>query len=200
MQKKQLNKILNKPLAPRDLELQILQNLEQQIAKESVNRQQRRWLRHLAVAASLVMTLILSGQYWQTPTIISAAYADISKDSHLQNGFANSQSQWLGQKGINRPPQTMTVEMSKYCNLSNNPTTHLRVAGQKQGKVNVFFHAGEKPYLWGKKEGMINDLHWKLLQVRENLTVIVLYTQDMKISGVQKLLGTMLPGAETRII
>lgn len=193
MQQKKIQKILNSPRVPQELENQLLKNLNLQITKELVNHHQLRWIKHLAIAASLTLCLILTSLYWQTPILISAAYADINKDTHVENGFSSKHFQELRQMSIGRPPESMKVEMSKYCNLSNYQSTHFRIAGEQQGKVNIFFLSENKLHHWGKSEGMINELHWKLLYVHDNLTVIVLYTHDMKVSGVQNLLNSMLP-------
>lgn len=200
MNQQQLQKFLNSPRVPHNLEHQLLNNWEQQMGKELINQHQQRWIKHLAIAASLTLCLILTSLYWQTPNLISAAYADINKDTHQDNGFSSEHFKWLRQFDIVQPPKTMKVEMTKYCNLSNYQSTHFRIAGKKQGKVDIFFLSEDKLRRWGKNEGMINDLHWKLLQVHDKLTVIVLYTQDMHASGVQKLLNTMLPEKASYVI
>jgi len=38
----------------------------------------------------------------------------------------------------------------------------------------------------------VDDINWKLLNVRNDLTVIVLYTQDMREKAVQHILSEML--------
>jgi len=145
-----------------------------------------------SIAASLFLFVLMAG-YLQTPDLISSAYADIRKDAHLSNGMQASMQQWLDENNIASVPRQYPVKMSKFCRLDQVLTTHLRIAGKEQGEVNVFIHHGERPLSWFDGSGAVEDMNWKLLKVRNNLTLIVLYTHDMREKSVQHILHEMLP-------
>ncbi len=145
--------------------------------------------------ASFVLSFFIFG-YIHTPEIVSSAYADIYKDSTLNNGMQVAISQWLQENNIASVPRKFPVEMSKFCRLDTVLTTHLRVAGYKQGIMNVFFHQGVRPVHWINNTGIVDDMNWKLVKVRENLTVIVLYSFDMREKSVLHILDEMLPELE----
>jgi len=145
-----------------------------------------------SIAATLLFTLGALA-FFQTPAIITSAYADIYKDANLHNGMQSSMQQWLDVNRIDQVPQPYPVQMSKFCRLGQTPTTHLRIAGKTQGVMNVFFHQGDTAPLWLNRSGKVDDMHWKMLKVREDLTVIVLYTHDMREKSVQNILHEMLP-------
>jgi len=144
------------------------------------------------IAASLFLFVVMMG-YLQTPDLISSAYADIRKDANLNNGMQVSMQQWLDENDIASVPQQYPVKMSKFCRLDQVLTTHLRIAGKEQGEMNVFIHHGERTLSWFDRSGAVEDMNWKLLKVRNNLTLIVLYTHDMREKSVQHILHEMLP-------
>jgi len=145
-----------------------------------------------SIAASLFLIVMVLG-YVQTPELISSAYADIHKDADLNNGMQPSMQQWLDENDIASVPQQYPVKMSKFCRLDQVLTMHLRIAGKEQGEVNVFIHHGERSLSWFDSSGAVEDMNWKLLKVRNNLTLIVLYTHDMREKSVQHILHEMLP-------
>lgn len=148
-----------------------------------------------SVAASFFL-FVLMMSYFQTPELISSAYADIQKDAGLNNGMRASMQEWLDENNISRIPQQYPVEMSKFCRLDQVLTTHIRIAGKEQGVMNVFFHYGERPLHWLNGDGTLDDMNWKLVKVREKLTVIVLYSHDMREKSVKHILHKMLPELE----
>lgn len=153
-----------------------------------------------SVAASLLLFMLVTG-YLQTPSLITSAYADIQKDANLNNGMQLSMQQWLDENDIASVPSPYPVEMSKFCRLDQILTTHIRIAGKKQGEMNVFFHHGDRPLHWSplhwlKGAGTVDNVNWKLLKVRDNLTLIVLYSHDMHEKAVQHILHEMLPELE----
>ena len=151
-----------------------------------------------SIAASLLFAVSIMS-FFQTPALITSAYADIYKDANLHNGMQSSMQQWLDVNRIDRVPQPYPVQMSKFCRLGPVLTTHLRIAGKAQGEMNVFFHQGEDAPLWLNRSGKVDDMHWKLLKVRENLTVIVLYSHDMREKSVQFILHEMLPELRSEV-
>jgi len=145
-----------------------------------------------SIAASLLLFITVFS-YIQTPDLIIAAYADTLKDSNLNNGMETNMKEWMTDNHINSAPIKYPVEMSKICKLNQYKTTHLRIAGAEQGTMHIFFHNGEMSTHWRKSTGTIDELNWKLIKVRDKLTVIVFYTDDMRESAIQNILGEMLP-------
>jgi len=145
-----------------------------------------------SIAASLLLFIIVFG-YTYTPAVITAAYADVMIDADLNNGMQSTMSQWMSDNHIRGVPQRYSVEMSKFCNLDQYKTTHLRIAGSEQGIMHLFFHHGDSHMHQLKRTGTVDKMNWKMIEVRENLTVIVLYTDDMRESAMQNILGEMLP-------
>lgn len=178
-----------------DVQLQSLQRLQESTSQQQTETKRQRtsgfnWL--VSIAASFLVFVIFVA-YLQTPAVITAAYADIKSDAKLNNGLPSSMSQWMTNNRIELVPEKYNVEMSKFCKLQQHQTTHLRIAGATQGKMHLFFHHGEKSAHWFKRSGTDKQMNWKLLQVREDLTLIVMYTHDMREEAVQNILGEMLP-------
>ncbi len=148
-----------------------------------------------SVVASVFIFVIISINF-QTPGLINSAYVDIFKDANLNNGMQASMQQWLDENNISRVPAEYPVKMSKFCRLGNSVTTHLRIAGKKQGEMNVFFHQGHGSKFWHASSGKVENMNWKLVNVREDLTLIVLYTQDMREKSVLYILDKLLPELE----
>jgi len=147
----------------------------------------------ISIAASFVLFVLVTN-YIQLPKIITAAYADIKKDSSLDNGMQPSMQQWLDENHIAQVPQEYPVKMSKFCTLDQAITTHLRIAGISQGEINIFFYNGERPLYWRDRSGTMDNMNWKVIKVRDNLSMVVLYSYDMRIKSVQYILNEMLPG------
>jgi hypothetical protein len=152
-----------------------------------------KWSSSVVVSVSLVVMILIN---FQTPQLVSSAYADIFKDANLNNGMQIPMQQWLSENNISNIPVEYKVIMSKFCRINNSVTTHLRIAGKKQGEMNVFFHPGHASKLWHANSGKVDDMNWKLVNVREDLSLIVLYTHDMREKSVQYILGKLLPELE----
>ena len=149
--------------------------------------------------SSLMVTMVLSVAlffYLSTPAIVSAAYADIMKDADLNNGIQAGMQQWLSENAIADVPQQYAVEMSRFCRLDQYLTTHLRIAGSEQGKLHLFFHQGKRPAHWLSMRGVEQKIHWRVLDVRDDLTLLVLYTEDMRKSAVEHILAEILPSLQ----
>jgi len=149
-----------------------------------------------SLAASLFLLVMVSG-YLHTPEIVTLANTDITKDANLKNGLPVPTEQWLNKHSIEQVPEIYPVKMSKLCRLGQSLTMHLRIAGKQQGEMNVFFQPGENTTGWVDgwlaRSGDMQGMHWKLIKVRKNLSVIVLYTPDMRETAVQDILQKMLP-------
>jgi len=145
-----------------------------------------------SIAASFLLFIVVFA-YVQTPAVITAAYADIKKDAAINNGMQPSLSQWMNESHLDPVPPQYKVEMSKYCQLDEYKTTHLRIAGAEQGMMHIFFHFGDHPIHWMNRSGVKDKMDWKLIKVRDDLTLIVMHTHDMRKEAVQHILGEILP-------
>ena len=180
----------NKSLS--DKQLDKLQQIQAK-ARQNSGKQAKalsKWRLVLALAASVAMLFVLISPL-HTPSVVSHAYADIIKDSvdHTQRNAEISG--WLLSNDIKEVPSRYQVEMAKYCYLDKDKTVHLRVAGTEQGKLHLFFHQGEGIVNRFNNAGKHDDMHWKLLKVKQDLTLLVLYTQDMREASVNHIIGTM---------
>lgn len=188
-----LRHLLNWPPVPDKLAAQIRANLKQQLGKTSMSPRSRRWALGVSIAAGLLIAVVLSLGYLQTPDIIKAAYTDISKDRSLHNGLVRQQRIWLERHAIHAPPAQMNVEMSKYCYLAGNKTVHLRLANRAQGIVHLFFYAGNLiTRRWGRTQGRNDGMYFKVVRAWPQLTVLVLYTRNIPTQAVEDLLSVML--------
>jgi len=145
-----------------------------------------------AMAASILLFVVMLS-FFHTPALITSAYADIYKDANLNNGMQASMQQWLSVNNVSAVPQEYPVKMSKFCRLGAIVTTHLRIAGKQQGEMNVFIQQGDSGGVWMDRAGSVDDINWKLIKVRDDLTLVVLYTQNMREKAVQHILSEMLP-------
>lgn len=178
-----------------DAQTQSLQAMQQLMQQAPGNKHSNRpyalqWVG--SIAASLLLFIIVFS-YAHTPAVVTAAYADMMIDADLNNGMQSTMSQWMSENSIDGVPQKYPVEMSKFCSLDKYKTTHLRIAGAEQGTMHLFFHHGGRPMHWLNRTGTVDKMNWKMIKVREDMTVIVLYTDDMRESAIQNILGEMLP-------
>ncbi len=149
-----------------------------------------KWLS--TIAASLLLFAV-AFTYSQTPNIIASAYADTLKDAEMNNGMQPLMTQWMDENKLNVIPQQFKVEMARFCKLDKYLTTHLRIAGVEQGELHLFFHRGEQPLSWFNRTGTFEKMNWKLLKIRDDLTVVAMYTHDMREKSVQVILENILP-------
>ena len=181
-----------------DKQLQTLFN--QQIKAPTRSKKQlsdkRLFNKGMAIAASFLVFFLLATVVFsrlQTPDIVTAAYADIKLDADLNNGMQTKLSQWMQKNHIAPVPQPYKVEMSKYCQLDNYKTTHLRIAGTERGTMHVFFHRGKQPFFLSNSSGVSENMNWQLIKVRDDLSLVVLRTADMREQAVKRILGGLLP-------
>ena len=178
-----------------DVQQQLLDELQQPQQQTIENTRSnnfftRPWVG--SIAASLLLFIVIFS-YAYTPAVITAAYADTLQDAKLNNGMQVSMNQWMIDNRINGVPEEYPVEMSKFCNIDQYQTTHLRIAGVEQGVLHIFMHSGAISGVWGKYTGTIDEMNWKLIKIRDEMTLIVLYSNDMRDSAVQNILDEMLP-------
>ena len=172
--------------------LQAMQNLSSQHSAKNKknNHQVFKWLG--SIAASIVLFTVIFG-YFKTPVVVAAAYVDVAKDASIHNGMQASMTQWLREINIASVPDKYSVEMSKFCKISSYLIAHFRIAGVEQGELHLFFHHGSRPVHWFNSSGDIDDMKWKLVKVRDDLTLIVMYTSEMREKSLQFILDKMLP-------
>ena len=123
--------------------------------------------------------------------LISIAINDIHNDEKHHIGITLPVDLLIKQANIHLPPDSMPVEMTKLCNLNGNKTTHIKVAGAKQGAVHLFIKEGDfDASLW---ESANNEpaMPWRLIKPRSDLSVLVVYTEDMNPASVDMLIQTM---------
>ena len=145
----------------------------------------------VAAVASLAAIIAILGYILMVPAIVNNALIDIQKDEFVGVGLVEQYRPWLSQKNISLPPQGMTVEASKFCNLSGKLSFHMKIAGKHQGKVHLFIlKSGPAVSSW-KQSGTVASLSWRIIKPRANLYVLVLFTRDMREESVNKLIQKM---------
>jgi len=184
-----LTRQLNRPAPPPDLVDKIHANWRQQIAQQQAARP----LRWAVVAGLALMALLLTPLLKSpAPDLVSAAISDIVNDDKQQVGMTLTLDEVLQASHLQPPPPSMAVAMSKYCQLNGNKTTHLKIAGAKQGYVHLFIRQGNfEATGWQADDRSSSPMPWRLLKPRKDLTVLVLYTRDMNPASVDTLLQTM---------
>jgi len=153
------------------------------------------WMRYNIFAPTMAITLMAAVfifNFYQEPTIISAAYADVIQDKGLTNGLDKKSTDWMTNNQLLPVTDKFKVRMSKFCNINNNIIMHLRIDGKKKGAMNVFFHKSKQSITWKKKSGKKHKMQWKLIEVKEDLSLIEMYTSDMRQQSVDVILNAML--------
>jgi len=189
---KQAVKIFYQAHALSDTQLHALQQMRSASATDSPQEKSASWRWISSIAASLLLSVAIFA-YMHTPAVITAAYSDTQKDAAINNGLQASISQWINENHIDTVPEQYKVEMSKFCRLDQYPTSHLRVAGVERGKLHLFFHHGDQPLHWLNRSGTVDKMNWKLIKVRRDLSLIVMYSDDMRETAVSDILHQMLP-------
>jgi len=152
------------------------------------------WYKLLGSVAASVLMFMVVFSYVKTPQLINYAYADIMQDAHLNNGLKTEIQRWLNDNRIERVPEEYKVEMSKFCFLDKMRTTHIRIAGKEQGVMNVFIHRADQPLKLAGRSGHVEDMHWRLIKLDNDLMATVLYTDDMREQSVNHILGEIFAG------
>jgi len=187
---KELSRQLNRLPVPDDLEKKLFTNWEDQKA----NKAHSRPAKIILIAAGLfglILGTLLVNQLWTPKDLISIAIRDIRNDDKQHVGITLPVDLLIKQANIHMPPESMPVEMTKLCNLNGNKTTHIKVAGAKQGAVHLFIKKGDfDASLWESKNGE-PTMPWRLIKPRQDLSVLIVYTEDMNPASVDKLIQTM---------
>lgn len=192
MDDKELYKHFNRPPIPDDLEDRIRANWFEQKTQRQSNYTARKYAFLAASIIGIVIGTILMDNSITQAELIQLAVNDIQSDEKKKIGIALPVASLVKQRNINYPPESMPVEMTKYCNLDGNKTIHLKVAGEKQGTVHLFINEGHFDLSKSNRDEEINEsMPWKLINPREDLSVLVLYTKDMNPANVDRLIQTM---------
>lgn len=181
---------LNRPEVPGDLEKSIHANWQQQLT----GRRRNTFINYSVVAASLLVMLVgaflITTKHAGPDDLISIALNDIRNDEKLQAGISLNLEKLLQQKNIHMPPESMPVQMTKSCNLNGNQTTHIKLAGKKQGNVHLFIKTGDfNAPIHASTQS--TALPWRLIKPRTDISVLVVYSKDMNPASVDRLIQTM---------
>lgn len=186
----QLYRQLNRLNVPGDLEKKLHSNWQDQKARQLRTRP----MKFILIAAGLsgiILGTLLVNQLTVPQDLINIAINDIRNDDKQHVGITLPVDLIIKQANIHMPPESMPVEMTKLCNLNGNKTTHLKIAGAKQGAVHLFIKEGSfDASLWESKNNT-PGMPWMLIKPRDNLSVLVVYTEDMNPVSVDKLIQTM---------
>ena len=187
----ELKRQLNRPPVPKDLEVGIRSNWQEQVAS---NKGHRSIKRYAAVASlcGVMLAVLLINNIHTTTQLVTAAVSDIHNDEKKHLGITVPIDSFSKVANFNLPPKSMTVEMTKYCTLIGNKTMHIKVAGEKQGEVHLFvMRDGFNTSFDQARTGEIESMPWKIIQARNDLSVLVVYSHDMNPQNVEKLIQTM---------
>jgi len=185
-----LHEMLNRPRVPQDLEEKIVANWKTQ----TDNQHQRVKFRYLVAAAGLigiVLTTYMFKFMLLSNDLIAVAVNDIRKDDNQHVGISVAVDLVLQQEKIHLPPSSMSIEMTKACNLNGNKTMHVKVAGEKQGSVHLFIKKGDFEATLLSSNDEPSAMPWRLIKPRNDISVLVIYTRDMNPVSVDNLIQTM---------
>ena len=194
MDDKNLQKQLNRPSAPKHLEARIRDNWHLQIGGDAIRKTTPSRLL-VATAASVVLalaTMLVVITSLSTPELVELAINDIKSDAKHNATSVIPLDAILQDSGIKGPLQNMPVKMAKYCNLNNTRTSHLRIAGAKQGEVHLFISKGNFDIpAWKNRQGQTDGMFWEMIQPGKNFSVLVLRSPDMSKDKVNQLIEHM---------
>lgn len=187
----ELQRQLDRPEVPLELEQSIRANWQDQKANTS-NIFAANFRVIAAGFAGMAVGVLLMNYVLAPSDLISVAFKDIQNHSNQQIGIALPIDPLLRRIRINPPPESMPIKMTKLCKLDGNKSLHLEVAGEKRGTVHLFIKQDNFDAFFGSAElGARATMNWKLIKPRSDLSVLVLYTQDMNPVNVDKLIQTM---------
>jgi len=186
MNQEELKNRLNTVPVADDLEARLEANWQQQLAQ--TQQQKSYYGRMAALVASVLLVVVILVIYQQPPAQVELAYEDILKDADMKRPFSAQYQQWFKQHHLAVVPDNMQLEMIKDCHLGEQTYVHFRVAGEYQGKVNVFISR-----LPGVDEkyadaGEVQGFRWHRFSLENKVQVLVLFDEDMRKQGVNHLL------------
>ena len=186
-----LSQQLNRPRVPKDMESKIRDNWREQTA----NRRHNLAAKYLIIAAGIfgsVVSTVLVKHVVRSSDLVQVAIEDINNDTIKHVGIMFPIETLIKRANIKLPPSSMPIEMVKRCNLNGNETLHIKVAGANHGAVHLFIKKGDFTHsITNTEQGTEAIRPWGLIKPRSDLSVLVLYTNDMNIANVDKLIETM---------
>lgn len=190
MNKHKLGKQLGDINVPEQLENRIHRNWQQQLREESIARAGSKW--QLATTASFLVVIVLLRTVFSTPDLVNAALEDIVADAKHSVGVSVEMDSILQANHIQAPTINMPVRMTKYCTLEKSRTLHMQIAGEQQGSVHLFVKEnGFDAQFWQDSQGVKQQMIWKIIHPRDDLSVLVIHTPDMDPLNVDKLVQHM---------
>jgi len=187
-----LQQPLQRPITPPSLKANVLRNWRQQLEQENATRvpvDLRVMMACLVFLAIIVVSVIGVNQ---TPSVVVAALEDIEKDKLRKVGLSLPEDAWPGEQKVSRLLEGMVLKMTKYCNLDGHRTVHYQILGKHRGEVHLFLQQNKFPALfWQKSSGEKHSMPWRLLTPEPGLSVLVVYSSDMDVDNVDKLINNM---------
>ena len=93
---------------------------------------------------------------------------------------------------IQLPPASMPIKMTKFCTLGGLKTMHMQVNNEDKGEVHFFIRQGEFDIaFWQANQSDEAVMPWKLIKSGRDLSVLVLYSNDMNPDNVTHLIQKM---------
>lgn len=186
-----LQRQLNRPHTPDSLESKIRANWHEQM------KQSRRKLPIMpafiaASVAGIVLFITVLNYILAPQNLVAVAMKDINKDESEHTGITLPVSYIIEKENISLPPKDMIIAMTKTCNLGGNKTIHMKIDGARHGAVHLFIkHGTFSRSTRIPKTNSTTAMPWKIIKPRPDLTVLVIYTNDMNPVGVAKLIQAM---------
>lgn len=185
---KYLHQLLNRPQAPQELKDKITANWLNQLHREKSSVGRPGWV----AAASLLLIVTLFVRMNNTPDIVYSAINDIASDTKHDVGLSIDLASIQREFNINSLPKSVTLQMSKHCILKGSKTVHLKIADTKNREVHMFLQHGEfETTLWQAMNGKLNTMPWQLLQPRQDLSLLIVYSEDMSTENIDQLTRKM---------
>ena len=187
MDKESIGRQLNRPQPPADLLATVQGNWQLQQRNSHKPWNVLRW----GAVAGVVLVSLLLRALLDHGSLVSAAMEDIAAADRHAQGVSVSMDEVASALSIALPLPEMTLLMSKRCHIEGLDTVHLQIAGARRGEVHLFIHQGAANAFAEQDSGKAADFTWRMLSPREDLSVLVLYSADMKAESVEALLQHM---------
>jgi len=180
-----LKKQLELPQAPADLETQLKNNFCHQLAKEQ--QQQRRNFYLPALAASVLLTLVVSFYHWQQPPrFIQEAQAHTLHEVALQGHFAKpSYTAWRTRLGLPEATAEAELVLFKTCMVEGKFFKHLRFQYVDGNSVDLLVAQHSNAPVSGQGGDVLKGF-WLTAQ-KESLWMLALYRDETSAERAQKL-------------
>lgn len=185
LNKKKLQRSLNKVTTPNDLVKDIHNNWQMQ---QKNSKSGTKYFVGLSTAAVLFVTVLIFFQTYSTPKLITTAWADIRKDDEKNIGISVPLETIRHNTGIGDSLENIAVKMTKACTLDRTKTLHIKIAEKNHGFVHLFIKKGNfSLYPWQSHEGENKHVNWQIISPQKNLSVLVLRTPEVSKAQITKL-------------